>query len=213
MTSKQVRLIFGGAFFALLLAYCAASFYIWLYPPGSDGAWHGSGSYGEYHITRIDPQSPAKDLRPGDKIIAINGVKVAEQPDALGDEYRLPPGSPYSMTVERDGRELTFTWQTIARQRGSFPYNKLVVLLFWLSGLLVLLLKAEDQQAWLLALTLGSFSTLLGGGFPGDMPADWLSLMVAVARIAGLFSLPLLLHLFLVFPQPSPWLRLSLIHI
>jgi phosphoserine phosphatase RsbU/P len=207
MTSKQVRLIFGGAFFALLMVYCAASFYIWLYPPGSDGGWHGSGDFGEFHITRIDPQSPAKDLRPGDKIIAINGVKVAEQPDALGDEYRLPPGSPYSMTVERDGRELTFTWQTIPRPRGSFPSNKLIPLLFWLVGLLVLLLKAEDRQAWLLALTLGSFSTLLGGGFPGDMPADWLSLMVAMARIAGLFSLPLLLHLFLVFPQPSPWLR------
>jgi len=207
MTSKQVRLIFGGVFFALLLVYCAASFYVWFYPPGSDGGWHGSGDFGEFHINRIDPQSPAKDLRPGDKIIAINGVKVAERPDALGDEYRLPPGSPYSMTVERDGRELTFTWQTIARPRGSFPSNKLIPLLFWLVGLLVLLLKAEDRQAWLLALTLGSFSTLLGGGFPGDMPADWLSLMVAVARIAGLFSLPLLLHLFLVFPQPSPWLR------
>jgi sigma-B regulation protein RsbU (phosphoserine phosphatase) len=207
MTSKQVRLIFGGAFFALLSVYCAASFYIWLYPPGSDGGWHGSGSYGEYRIARIDPQSPAKDLRPGDKIIAINGVKVAEHADALGDEYRLPPGSRYAMTVERDGRELTFTWQTIARPRGSFPSNKLIALLFWLVGLLVLLLKAEDQQAWLLALTLGSFSTLLGGGFPGDMPSDWLSLMVAVARIGGLFSLPLLLHLFLVFPQPSPWLR------
>src|SRR5215470_15981047 len=207
MTSKQVRLVFGGAFFALLLVYCAASFYIWLYPPGSDGAWHGSGSYGEYHITRVDPQSPAKDLRPGDKIIAINGVKVAEHADALGDEYRLPPGSRYAMTVERDGRELTFTWQTIARPRGSFPSNKLIALLFWLVGLLVLLLKAEDQQAWLLALTLSSFSTLLGGGFPGDMPADWLTLLVALARIAGLFSLPLLLHLFLTFPQPSPWLR------
>ena len=207
MTSKKIRLIFGGAFFALLSVYCAASFYIWLYPQGSDGAWHGSGSYGEYHITRVDPQSPAKDLRPGDKIIAINGVKVAEHADALGDEYRLPPGSRYAMTVERDGRELTFTWQTIARPRGSFPSGELIAQLFWLVGLLVLLLKAEDQQAWLLALTLGSFSTLLGGGFPGDMPTAWLTLMVAVARIAGLFSLPLLLHLFLTFPQPSPWLR------
>lgn len=207
MTSKQVRLIFGGVYFALLLVYCAASFYIWLYPTGSDGGWHGSGSYGEFHITRIDPQSPAKDLRPGDKIVAINGVKVAERPDVLGDEYRLPPGSPYSMTVERNGQELTFSWRTIPRERGSFPYNKLIVLLFWLAGLLVLSLKAEDKQAWLLALTLGSFSTLLGSGIPGDMPADWLTLLVAVARIGGLFSLPLLLHLFLVFPQPSPWLR------
>jgi hypothetical protein len=75
MTSKQVRLIFGGSFFALLLAYCEASFYVWFYPPGSDGGRHGSGDFGKFFITYIDPKSPAKDLRPGDKIIAINRVK------------------------------------------------------------------------------------------------------------------------------------------
>jgi len=78
MTSKQVRLISGGVFFALLLAYCAASFHVWFYLPASDVGWHGSGAYGEFHINYIDQQSQAKDLRPGDKIIAINGVKVAE---------------------------------------------------------------------------------------------------------------------------------------
>src|SRR5262245_20106331 len=165
MTSKQVRLIFGGAFFALLLAYCAASFYVWFYPPGSDGGWHGSGNYGKFHITYIDPQSPAKDLHPGDKIIAINGVRVAENAGVFEDEYRLPPGSRYSMTVERNGQFLTFAWQTTPRQRGSFPWNRLIPLLFCLSGLLVLSLKAEDLQAWLLALMLGGFSTLLSGGF------------------------------------------------
>jgi phosphoserine phosphatase RsbU/P len=207
MTSKQVRLIFGGAFFALLLAYCAASFYVWFYPPGSDGGWHGSGDFGKFHITYIDPQSPAKDLRPGDKIIAINGVKVAEHAGVFEDEYRLPPGSRYSMTVERNGQELTFTWRTTPRQRGSFPWNKLIPLLFWLSGLLVLSLKAEDLQAWLLALMLGSFSTLLSGGFEEEITATWLALPVALARIGGLFSAPLLFHLFLYFPQPAPWLR------
>ncbi|HKQ72271.1 MAG TPA: SpoIIE family protein phosphatase [Blastocatellia bacterium] len=207
MTVKQVRLIFGSVVFALLLSHSVASVYIWLYPFGSDAGWHGSESQGEIYITRVDPQSPSKDLRTGDKIIAINGVKVAENAGVLGDEYRLPPGSRYSMTLLRDGQELTFTWQTLPRQRGSFPWNKLITLLFWLSGLFVLLLKADDQQAWLLALTLGCFSTLLGSGFPGDMPLDWLSLSVALARVGGLFSLPLLLHLFLYFPQPSPWLR------
>jgi sigma-B regulation protein RsbU (phosphoserine phosphatase) len=207
MTSKQFRLIFGGAFFALLLAYCAASFHVWFYPPGSDVGWHGSGAYGEFHITYIDPQSQAKDLSPGDKIIAINGVKVAEHAGVLDDEYRLPPGSRYSMTVERNGRELTFAWQTTPRQRGSFPWNRSIPLLFCLSGLLVLSLKAEDLQAWLLALMLGSFSTLLSGGFEEEISAGWLALPVALARIGGLFSAPLLFHLFLYFPQPSPWLR------
>src|SRR5262245_18804021 len=207
MTSKQVRLIFGGAFFALLLAYCAASFYVWFYPPGSDGGWHGSGDFGKFHITYIDPQSPAKDLRPVDKIIAINGVRVAENAGVVEDEHRLPPGSRYSMTVERNGQFLTFAWQTTPRQRGSFPWNRLIPLLFCLSGLLVLSLKAEDLQAWLLALMLGGFSTLLSGGFEEEITATWLALPVALARIGGLFSAPLLLHLFLYFPQPAPWLR------
>ena len=197
----------GGAFFALLLVYCAASFYIWLYPPGSDAGWHGSSTFGAFYIRRIDPQSLAKELRTGDKIIAINGLNVAEHAGALGDEYRLPPGSRYSMTVERNGQQLAFTWQTIPRLRGRFPWSKTIPLLFWLSGLLVLLLKAEDRQAGLLALMLGSFSTLLGGGFPGDMPADWLSILVALSRIVGLFSFPLVFHLFLYFPKSSPWLR------
>jgi len=207
MTSKQIRLIFGGLFFALLSAYCAASFYIWFYPPGSDAGWHGSGAYGEFHITRIDPQSPAKDLRPGDKIIAINGVKLAKHAGVLADEVRLAPGSRYSMTVERNGQELTFTWQTIPRRRGPFPWDMLIPLLFWLSGLIVLSLKAEDQQAWLLALMLGSFSTLLGSGWQEEISANWLALLVALAHIGGLFSAPLLFHLFLYFPQPAPWLR------
>ena len=33
---------------------------------------------------------------------------------------------------------------------------------------------------------------------------NWLALPVALARIGGLFSLPLLFHLFLYFPQPCP---------
>jgi serine phosphatase RsbU (regulator of sigma subunit) len=207
MTKKQVRLILGVSFFALLIFYIVAAFYFWLYPPGSDAAWNGTGSFGEFHITRVDPQSPAKELRTGDKIVAINGKKLSEHQEALGDEYHLPPDSPYSMTVERQGQELTFTWQTIHRKRGPFPYGRLVPFLFWCAGLFTLLLKAEDRQACLLALMLGSNAALLGGGYPTDMSADWLTLLVSLARISGLFSFPLLLHLFLYFPQTSPWLR------
>ena len=86
MTSKKLRLIFGIPLFALLLVYCAASFYIWLYPPGSDRGWDCIGQHGEFYISRIDPQSPAKELRSGDRIIAINGKRLADYPGALGDD-------------------------------------------------------------------------------------------------------------------------------
>src|SRR5215813_11036531 len=161
--NSPVRFILGIAFFALLLVYSAANFYVWLYPPGSAAGWYVSDyvsdGFGEFKVVQIDPQGPAQELRPGDKIIAINGLKVAEHPRAIFDGNLLPTHSRYSMTVERNGHEMTFAWQTIPRRRGSFPWDKLIPLLFSLSGLILLSLKAEDRQAWLLALMLGSFST------------------------------------------------------
>src|SRR5215475_2983271 len=211
LMNSPVRFILGIAFFALLLVYSAASFYVWLYPPGSDAGWYVSDyvsdGFGEFKVVQIDPQGPAQELRPGDKIIAINGLKVAEHPRAIFDGNLLPPHSRYSMTVERNGYEMTFAWQTIPRRRGSFPWDKLIPLLFWLSGLIVLSLKAEDRQAWLLALMLGSFSTILNYYWQEEIATRWLALPVVLALIGGLFSAPLLFHLFLYFPQPSPWLR------
>src|SRR5262245_2624132 len=201
------RLIAGLVFFALLLVYCVAVIYIGLNPPGSNAGWHGSGTNGDYRIDKLNPAGPAKDLRLGDRIIAINGVNVAENPGVLDSESRIPPGSRYSMTVQRNGQELTFAWQTIPWEHRRLDWNELIPLLFWLSGLLVLLLKAEDQQAWLLALMLGSFSGLLGFVSAGDMPNNWLMLLIALSRIVGLFSFLLPLHLFLYFPQRSPLLR------
>src|SRR5499427_619771 len=205
--NSPVRFILGIAFFALLLVYSAASFYVRLYPPGSHGGWYFSGWFGKFQVSQIDPQGPAQELRPGDKIIAINGVNAAEHAGVLYDVYRLAPGSPYSVTVERNGQEMTFAWQTIPRRRGSFPWDKLIPLLFWFSGLIVLSLKAEDRQAWLLALMLGSFSTVLNYYWQEEIATKWLALPIALALIGGLFSAPLLFHLFLYFPQPSPWLR------
>ena len=120
--NSPVRFILGIAFFALLLVYSAASFYVWLYPPGSHGGWYyASDGFGEFQVDRIDPQGPAQELRPGDKIIAINGVNAAEHAGVLNDVFRLAPGSPYSVTVERNGQGMTFAWQTIPRRRGPFP--------------------------------------------------------------------------------------------
>src|SRR5262245_19700672 len=133
MTAKKLRLIFGIPFFALLAVFCVAGFYFWLYPPGSDGGWRGHDAYGEFYIDRTDA---AKGLRSGDRIIAINGKDLTAHPGAIGDGYRMPPGSPYSMTVRRDGQDLTFTWQTVPRSRGDFPWSRrdgLIGLLFWLT--------------------------------------------------------------------------------
>jgi phosphoserine phosphatase RsbU/P len=207
MMSKRVRLILGISFFALMLVYCVVGLYLDLANPGSEDGWRVSGSYGGYYITEADPQGPAKELRPGDRFLAINGVSVVDDPRGLGLGPRVPPGTPYTMTVRRAGQELTFTFQTIPRPPAKFPWSRLVPPAFWLTGLLVFLLKAEDRQARLLALMLGSFSGVLAGGLPLHILPEWLALLVALARICGLWSLPLVLHLFLIFPHQSPLLR------
>ncbi|MCI0388115.1 MAG: SpoIIE family protein phosphatase [Acidobacteria bacterium] len=207
MTSKPARLILGFSFFALMLVYSVMGLYLDIARPGSDDGWNGSGSYGEYYITEAAPAGPAKELREGDRIIAVNGVRVADDPRSLAFARRVSPGTRYTMTVLRDSQELTFTFQTIPRPPAPFPWSRLVPILFWLTGLLVFLLKAEDRQARLLGLMLGSFSGLLGGNLSTNALPEWLALLIAMARIAGLISLPLLLHLFLVFPHQSSLLR------
>src|SRR5262245_26777087 len=67
LMNSPVRLIWGIVFFALLLVYSAASFYVGFCPPGSDAGWSCSGGFGEFQVLEIDPQGRAQELRPGDK--------------------------------------------------------------------------------------------------------------------------------------------------
>src|SRR5581483_5907031 len=145
--NKQVRYILFISFFAVMLTYWVAGLYEDLARPGSDDGWRAPGQYGVYYIADVNQQSPAKELRKGDQVIAINGVRLADDPRMLNLSRRVPPGTHYTITVLRDGQELTFTLQTFPRPPGPFPWGRLVPPLFWLTGLFVFLLKAEDQQA------------------------------------------------------------------
>lgn len=207
MTRLKLRFIAVLAFFGLMLTYSVAGMYLDIVRPGSDDGWRASGAAGVYHITGTDADSPAHGLlQKGDQILAINGVNIAQDPTGLSYAVRVPPGSTYTMTVRRNGQELTFNLKTIPRRPAPFPWNRLIPPLFWLTGLFVFLLKPEDRQARLLALMLSSFSGLLSGQPPLDSLPLWLGTAVGLARIVGLASVPLLLHLFLVFPNVNPWL-------
>lgn len=205
--SKRLQIISGLGFFALMLTHCVLGFYQDIVRPGSDDGWNGSRFYGEYYVNEADPAGPAKELRKGDRLVAVNGVPLTDDPRLLSLSRQVPPGTFYTLTVLRDGQELTFTIKTFPRPPGPFPWADIVPILFWLTGIFVFLLKTDDQQARLLALMLGSFSGLIGNNLFLDSLPEWLALLISLARVFGLCSLPLLLHLFLIFPQPSPLLR------
>jgi phosphoserine phosphatase RsbU/P len=205
--SKRLRFILVISFFSLMLVYCLAGLYLGLANLGSLDGWRCSGPYEKCTIDQVEPKGPAKELQIGDLVLAINGVSVVDDPRLLGFSNRVPPGTQYTITVRRADQELTFAFHTVPRPPAKFPWSRLTPLAFWLTGLLVFLLKAEDRHARLLALMLGSFSGLLGGGVSLGILPEWLALLVALARIGGFCSLPLVLHLFLVFPHPSPLLQ------
>jgi regulator of sigma E protease len=57
-------------------------------------------------IATVDPGTPAATIvRPGDTIVAVNGQPVA--PDEISQKIRDSKGEPVTLTVRRDGRELT----------------------------------------------------------------------------------------------------------
>jgi phosphoserine phosphatase RsbU/P len=187
----------------MMLVYCVTGLYLDLANPGSLDGWRCSSANYECYLNSVEPHGPSKELQLGDLVLAINGVSLKDDPRILNLSRRVPPGTSYTITVRRAGQELTFAFQTVPRPPAKFPWARLTPLAYWLTGLFVFLLKAEDRQARLLALMLGSFSGLLGGGIESGVLPESLELLVGVARIAGFWSFPLLLHLFLVFPHQS----------
>jgi len=189
--SKRVRILLGGILLALMSANFGANVYSTFLPPkGSDDGLRGDmNSKGEFHITVVTPNGPATALQVGDEVIAINGVKIKEDPKILNtvDTSRLPPGTGFTMTIRRAGELRDVVILTVPRQVQFNPVV-LIIATFLLAAWIVFLLRPDDKQAWLLALMLGTLTGLMGRS-PSDLPS-WLSLIAGAARALGLLFPP-----------------------
>src|SRR5215813_152121 len=207
--TKRARILLGGLVLALLTAYVGVYIYsITLPKKGSSDGWAGTWvGKGEPHIVRVDPNSPAANvLQVGDELIAIDGVKIKEDPRVLAYSDRVPPGTRYTLTIRRAGELRDVEIQTVPHQgRIKFDPYYYVSLLFLVTAWIVFLLRPDDKQAWLLALMLGTLTGTLGNE-PANLPS-WLSLAVPIAVALGVLFLPVFVHFFLIFPDQSPLLR------
>lgn len=207
--SKRVRVILSGLLLMLMSVNLGASIYaIFLPRAGSYGGWNGKwDGTGEPLVTKVETAELQPQLQVGDEIIAINGVKIRENPSILGLEDATPPGTRYTMTIRRAGQLHEVAAHTIAYkpERNVNP-ALFVILLFLVTAWAVFLLRPDDQQAWLLALMLATMTGLMGGPVPTNLPA-WLSLIAGAGESLGVLFLPILVHFFLIFPEPSPLLR------
>ena len=207
------RLLLGSLFFALMFFYlCVQAYFSFVHVGSSDG-WFGQQKMpgDPVHITGTDPKGPATALQAGDEFLAINGITPAEDPKIMGFADRVPPGTTYLMTVRRDNQELVVPLTTVEKPArrdytGQSTYI-FIELIFLVTGLAVFLLKPDNQQAWLLALMLGTFIGFSTWTMPLAVLGRGVEFLVAFAKILCLWSLPLFVRFFLNFPERSPILR------
>lgn len=205
--TKRARILLSG----ILLALMSANFGLYVYSislpkkgsyAGFSANWDGKG---EPRITDVNPDVLAADFQVGDELIAVDGVKIRDDPRVLID-YNPPPGTPITFTIRRAGVLRDVTIQTVPHwERSRFDSFHYISLLFLLTGWAVFLLRPDDKQAWLLALMLATLTGLVGDA-PDNLPSS-LTTVVRAAAVMGLLFLPVFVHFFLVFPGRSPLLR------
>lgn len=169
-------------------------------------------------VKTVYPDSAAEHagLRVGDRIIALNGIKLLNMEPFNKIWMNASPGDSIELTVSRPETSGILTLHGIFRTArrnssneglartsaqqitGSFPVIFLAV------GLTVLFLRVDDRNAWLLALLFCAF--ISGPDFPAMVPMASLLRSFALAYRAifwGFF--PALFFLFFaVFPTRSP---------
>src|SRR5215510_3649798 len=207
--TKKLKLISGVLFLALMSANIGAIFYdSWAQQFSySQRGWEAKEVGGKPVIWTVDADGPAAALRVGDEVISLE-VEPRGACPLIKRECAAPRGTIYKLTIRRGGRTLEFDLATAAKPLSGWFYDfiiSLTILIFPVTGLAVLLLKPDNKQVWLLALMLGSFVGLIGGGI--SLAPSWLQSLARFATYFHIFFFPLFLHFFLLFPERGPWAR------
>jgi sigma-B regulation protein RsbU (phosphoserine phosphatase) len=208
--TKKLKLISGVLFFALMSANIGAVFYeSWAEQfTCSQRGWEAKEVDGKPVIWTVDADGPAAALRVGDEVISLEVEPRGACPLINKRECAAPQGTIYKLTIRRGGRTLEVDLVTAAKPLSGWFYGfifNLASLIFPVTGLAVFLLKPDNKQAWLLALMLGTFVGLIGGGI--SLAPVWLQPLARFARFFHIFFFPLFLHFFLLFPERGPWAR------
>ena len=165
--------------------------------------------------------SPAErsGLRAGDRIVGVNSQPLATSAPFDNAYSRGHPGDPIDLTVERSGEPQPLTLHGIFRASRAFPLladnerrariSALEItgsfpVLFLVVGFVVLFLRLEDANAWLLALLFCSFVAApnllsLAAIHPGLRMFAFAYRSVFMSLLCSMFYI-----FFAVFPVRSP---------
>jgi serine phosphatase RsbU (regulator of sigma subunit) len=213
--TKILRVILGFLLLIFLTISLAVKIYSLLAPPapkrGSDPGmelnWSGAG---EPRVTSVNPRGPAAGvLQIGDEVIAVDGIKIRDDPRILFID--VPSGTRQTLTIRREGELRNVVIQTVPHQlispddRQRFDPHQIAGIFLLLAGWLIFLLRWDDKQAWLLSLMLVTLTGLIWGD-ARNLP-KWLSFIADFGGVLASLFLPIFVHFFLIFPEKSPVLK------
>jgi sigma-B regulation protein RsbU (phosphoserine phosphatase) len=207
---KRLIVVLGGLFFAVQFLYAGTSIYRSLTSPtpASVPGWEAADRGGHVFVSIIEAESLG--LKPGDEVVAVEGIQFKSSSDLVNSLRQLEIGEPYTMLIRHEGQPNVLTLKTqpvpllrITPVRGAMA---IILALFLITGLGVFILKPYDKQGWLLALMFGTLTGAIPLLSSSDLPG-WFSYVAFFTRIALLLAAPVMFHFFLTFPEPSPLIR------
>ncbi len=164
-------------------------------------------------VNSVQTNGPAEraGLRPGDRIVAVNGVRIENESSTDAIWTRSKPGDAVELTIERPGEAAPIVLHAVFRARhreGPALAGRIATTYpvpFVLVGLAALFLRIEDPHVWLLALLFGSFPS--SPGFPSGLsavPATAREFLITGRNLLVSVFGPLFYSFFAVFPARSP---------
>ena len=184
---------------AILLFYTYAKFF------GHPYGFRWGSSTGV--IIHVFEKQPEPTLKEGDRIIQIGDVTWENFRADLRKTFfeGVQPGDVVPITIERNGQTLQILWTYPGFNQGGFLdqlYSEWIfAYLFWLAGLLTILLIRPKDDRWLL-MALFNFLTAIWLIAGSGVSVFHLWNSALVLRAAVLLCVPVYLHLHWVFPQP-----------
>ena len=158
-------------------------------------------------VTRvIQPGQAEQSLRPGDKILAINGEHFKSAPSGWSFDP-LPfasyqPGELIPLTVERAGRRIEVTHPFLGPNSQEFMERLnsqwLIPIFFWLAGATTLLfIRPRTTVSRLMEAFFFLTAFWIAAGTASAMQLDWTAMAM---RVAIWLTIPIYWHFFWHFP-------------
>ena len=159
------------------------------------------------HVVFVFDKQPEPTLRESDQILQIGSVRwedfEADLSRSLLEGYE--PGDTVPIRVEREGQEIDISWKyprsNQAEFQDQFESEWWIAYIFWLAGVLTILLVRPKDESWVL-MSLFNFLTAIWLMAGSGLSAYHIWYSAIVLRVAVWLCLPVYLHLHWVFPRP-----------